>query len=111
MVSFSRFVPFSSMAFMYHYENLRNKFSHILFRLFDHDQIIVLIFCVEFRELSHLTRDLSQAEKKINVLQMHKMRSISLKMVEVVILSVAQLVTTVIFFSASDKSHVKWDNS
>ena len=27
----------------------------------------VLIFCVEFRELSHLTRDLSQAEKKINV--------------------------------------------
>ena len=24
----------------------------------------VLIFCVEFRELSHLTRDLSQAEKK-----------------------------------------------
>ena len=29
----------------------------------------------------------------------------------VVILSVAQLVTTVIFFSAWDKSHVKWDNS
>ena len=27
----------------------------------------VLIFCVEFRELSHLTCDLSQAEKKINV--------------------------------------------
>ena len=26
---------------------------------------MVLIFCVEFRELSHLTRDLSQAEKKI----------------------------------------------
>ena len=26
----------------------------------------VLIFCVEFRELSHLTRDLSQAEKEIN---------------------------------------------
>jgi hypothetical protein len=32
--------------------------------------------------------------------QMHKMTSISLKMVEVVILSVAQLVTTVIFVSA-----------
>ena len=29
--------------------------------------IHVLIFCVEFRELSHLTRDLSQAEKKITV--------------------------------------------
>ena len=29
----------------------------------------------------------------------------------VVILSVAQLVTTVIFFSAWDKSRVKWDNS
>ena len=28
---------------------------------------MVLIFCVEFRELSHLTRDLSLAEKKINV--------------------------------------------
>ena len=27
----------------------------------------VLIFCVEFRELSHLTRDLCQAEKKITV--------------------------------------------
>ena len=26
-----------------------------------------LIFCVEFRELSHLIRDLSQAEKEINV--------------------------------------------
>jgi hypothetical protein len=29
--------------------------------------IKVLIFCVEFWELSHLTRDLFQAEKKINV--------------------------------------------
>ena len=28
---------------------------------------MVLIFCVEFQELSHLTRDLSQAEKKITV--------------------------------------------
>ena len=27
----------------------------------------ILIFCVEFREFSHLTSDLSQAEKKINV--------------------------------------------
>ena len=27
----------------------------------------VLILCLEFRELSHLTRNLSQAEKKINV--------------------------------------------
>jgi hypothetical protein len=27
----------------------------------------VLVFCVEFRELSHLTHDLPQAEKKINV--------------------------------------------
>jgi hypothetical protein len=49
----------------------------------------VLIFCVQFRELSHFTRDLSQTEKKINPLQgeqMHKMSSISLKMVEVVVL-------------------------
>ena len=50
----------------------------------------VLIFCVEFWELSHLTHDLSQAEKKMNVVkaeQVHKMTSISLKMVKVVILS------------------------
>ena len=32
-----------------------------------HQVIMVLIFCVEFRELSHLTCDLSQAEKNINV--------------------------------------------
>ena len=63
--------------------------------------LVVLIFCFEFQEVSHLTCDLSQAE------QMHKMTSISLKMVEIVILSenschlsVAQLVTTVIFLSA-----------
>ena len=31
------------------------------------------------------------------------------KMVEVVILSVDQLITTIIFFSALDKSRVKWD--
>ena len=29
------------------------------------DLPVVLIFCVEFQELSHLTRDLSQAEKKL----------------------------------------------
>ena len=38
------------------------------------------------------------------------MTSISLKMVKVVISSVAQLETTVIFFSVVDKSRVKWDN-
>ena len=31
------------------------------------DYSIVLILYVEFRELSHLTRGLSQAKKKINV--------------------------------------------
>ena len=58
--------------------------------------------------MSHLTRDLSQAEKKINVSQAgqtHKMTSISLKIVEVVILSedscrfVSCSALTVIFFS------------
>jgi hypothetical protein len=29
---------------------------------------LVLIFCVDFRELSHLTRDLSQAEMNVTVL-------------------------------------------
>ena len=50
--------------------------------------------------------------------QMHKMTTISHQMVKLsfwvkiyVILSVAQLVTTVIVFSAWDKSRIKWDNS
>ena len=30
-------------------------------------RIWVLMFCVEFWELPHLTRDLSQAEKKTNI--------------------------------------------
>ena len=49
---------------------------------------------------------------------MHKMRSISLKMVQIVILSEnschfvnCSASTRVIFFSAWDKSRVKWDNS
>ena len=71
--------------------------THVLF--------LVLIFCVEFQELSHLTRDLSEDEKKmlLQARQMHKMTSVSLKMIKVktvVILSVAQLVTTFFFFSA-----------
>ena len=32
------------------------------------DVAVVHIFCVDFRELSHLTRDLSQAEKKTNLI-------------------------------------------
>jgi hypothetical protein len=39
-------------------------FTAILFNLFAN---YVLMFSVEFWELSHLTHDLSQAEKKINV--------------------------------------------
>ena len=34
---------------------------------FSSSGILVLIFCVEFQELSHLTCDLSQGEKKITV--------------------------------------------
>ena len=41
--------------------------------------------------------------------KMHKMTTIALKIVEV--LSVEQLVTTIILFSAWDKSRVQWDNS
>ena len=51
------------------FDNAVNDFSngkHDLFYLIS--QIIcVLIFCVEFLELSHLTRNLSQAEKTITV--------------------------------------------
>ena len=71
--------------------------------------IQVLIFCVEFRELSHLPRDLSQDEKKINFVTRwanaqndiyftQKGWSCYFGVKIVVILSVAQLVTTVIFF-------------
>ena len=51
--------------------------------------LLVLIFCVEFQELSHLRRAQSEAEKKmlLQAEEMHKMTTISLKMVEVVILS------------------------
>ena len=43
--------------------------------------------------------------------QSNEMTAISLKMLKVVILSAVQLLTTVIFFSAWDKSRVKCDNS
>ena len=51
--------------------------------------LLVLIFCVEFQELSHLTRAQSETEKKmlLQAEQMLKTTSISLKMVKVVILS------------------------
>ena len=62
--------------------------------------------------LAHKTCDLSQAERKMLLQgeQMHKMTTISLKMIEVVILSIDQLVKTDIFFSAWDKSRVSWTN-
>ena len=65
--------------------------------------LLVLIFCVEFQELSHLRRAQSEAEKKmlLQAEQMHKTTTISLKMVEVVILSVAQLVSTGFFLLLS----------
>ena len=51
-------------------------------------ETLVLIFCVEFLGLSHLTCDLSQGQQMLlQAEQMLKMTSISLKMVEVVILS------------------------
>ena len=48
------------------FDNAVNDFSNGKHDLFYLISLItwVLIFCVEFRELSHLTRDLSQAEKK-----------------------------------------------
>ena len=51
--------------------------------------LLVHIFCVEFQELSHLTHAQSEAEEKmlLQAEQIHKRTTISLKMVEVVILS------------------------
>ena len=72
----------------------------------------VLIFCVEFWEMSHLTRDLSQAERENNVVTSWAnatLTSISLKIFKVVILS--ENYCHFVSCSAWDKSHVKWDNS
>ena len=65
--------------------------------MYDNDRpgqpaILVLYICVGFWLLAHLTRDLSiisSSEKKmfLQAEQMHKMTIISLKIVEVVILS------------------------
>ena len=81
----------------------------------------VPIFCVEFWELSNLTRDLSKAEKKINVVTSWADAQNDIyftQMAKVVILSenschlsVAQLVTTFMFIWAWDKPLSKWDNS
>ena len=80
---------------------------------------MVLIFCVEFRELSHLTRDLPQAERKINAVTRWANAQNDIYFTQngqschlsENSQSVVQLVTTVISFSAWDKSRVKWDNS
>ena len=79
---------------------------------------MVLIFCVEFWKLTHLTRDFSQAEKKITVVTSWATDKIHSKWLKltfwvkiVVIFSVAHLVTTFISFSAGDKSRVKWSKS
>ena len=49
------------------------------------------LICVEFRELSHLTRDFisswEENECCYELSKMHKMKSISLKMIQVIILS------------------------
>ena len=41
--------------------------AHTIVEVLSNRKSQVLIFCVDFRELSNLARDLFQAEKKINV--------------------------------------------
>ena len=71
---------------------------------------LVFYICIGFWLFAHLTRDLSQAEKKMSELlqaeQVHKITAISLTIVKVIVfientghLSIAQLVATVILFS------------
>ena len=92
---------------------LRTGFLQKVFRLY---------MSSSFWLLGVESRDFSQAEKERTACkaeQIHKMTTIFTQndnlgpfwVKIVVILSVAQLVTTVIFFSTWDKSHVKWDNS
>ena len=47
---------------------LPKRANNLTFSCFTCSKVFqVLILCVEFRELSHVTHDLSQAEKAINV--------------------------------------------
>ena len=65
-------------------------FIYAKFVLLSWLKVLINIFCVEFRWLSHFTRDLYQVEKKQVLLQaeqMDKMTYFSLKIVEFVILS------------------------
>ena len=82
----------------------------------------VLIFCVEFLELSYLTRDLSQAEKKITVFTSwatDKMTTIftqnynfdHFEWNRCHFVHLLSLLTTFLLFSAWDRSRVKRDNS
>ena len=48
-------------------EFIKKVHKDLRFVIFTGLSFRVLIFCVELWELSHLTRDLSQAEKKLNV--------------------------------------------
>ena len=63
---------------------------------------MVLIFCVEFQELSHLTRDLSQAVSKngYTFATVANSKCVTVFLKQTLIVSVAQFVTTDIFFSA-----------
>ena len=84
--------------------------------------IWVLIFCVEFWALSHLTCDLFQAEKKMNVHSYKlsnwqndyfhsKWQLWQFWVKQMLFCAFDKLATPFIFFSAWSKSHVKWDNS
>ena len=77
-------------------------------------QIRFLTSSVEIRELSHLTRDLSQLRRKWLLLPADKLTKWQLWSFWVKYMSYcafAQLLSTFNFFSAWDKSRVKWDNS
>ena len=67
------FIIFVFSTYNFSISNKKTNYVHIQFetlqmilcKISKHSK--VLIFCVEYRELSHLTCDLSQAEKKITV--------------------------------------------
>ena len=73
----------------------------------------VLIFCVEIWELSNLTRDLSQAQENKYCYKLSKFTEWHLLHLKWSKYHFVHLLTLwrFIFFSAWDKSLIKWDNS
>ena len=109
------YTSFFLIEFGYHSKTMWLNWTSIELTCATRHPFKVLYFCVDFRELSHLTRDLSQAEKKINCVTCwtcDKMTTIftpndnfnHFEYKSMPFFAFAQLVTTFSIFSARDES-------